>query len=180
RVAAASLPRLLAEPLPPRVHASAMRALRSAARSDRNRAVRRTASASLVKLERAPSPRRRTPARSRGGALVVHVNRPTGRLSRRSAAQLQVEVERAVKKHVPRRVRTVREPSHAESGYTVASKVKKVDVRRRGSRADVSCTVEVRVAPIQAGRERWSSGESAVATGTGRVVTGTARSAIAD
>lgn len=58
--------------------------------------------------------------------------------------------------------------------YIVASTIHEVEVKRKGSRASITCRVEIRIAPWYGvdGGEHWELTNAAVATGTARVTTG--------
>lgn len=169
QVAAGALPPMLSATTPRAVRREATRALRRAARRDRDRKVRRAAEVALGSLQRPP------PAKRRSGPLVVSIGRPRGRLPRGSAARVHAAIEDFVRRHAPRHVRTVRSDRLRGDGYSVSSQVAKLSVRRRGSRAEVQCSVSVRIAPYGDGEERWSSGDTATATGSARVQSSTQR-----
>lgn len=70
---------------------------------------------------------------------------------------------------------------HGTRAFIVTSAVAKVTIGKRGGRAEVACTVEIRVAPWGGtdGDERWIADQTGNATGSGKATTGTSSTAIA-
>lgn len=194
RLAALSLGKMVHGSTPPGLRAEVERVLSHAAEGDRDRKVRRNARQSLQRLSevpvRAPGPedvqtRRRTrePGPVGAGGVFLHVGPPRD-ASRRSprglAPALHDAVRGALRKHAPdyRIDWPSRQPPTADQlqrsrvrAYRVQVSVMDYQIHRRGSRAEIECTVSVQVNPWQ-GRdaaERWSEREAAAATGRGRV-----------
>lgn len=65
--------------------------------------------------------------------------------------------------------------------FAVSSAVAKVTISKRAGRAEVACTVEIRVAPWGGtdGDERWVADQTGNASGSGKATTGTTDAAIA-
>ncbi|CAN5869646.1 hypothetical protein BH11MYX2_BH11MYX2_19390 [soil metagenome] len=60
-------------------------------------------------------------------------------------------------------------------GFIIASTVKKVEVTKTGSSANVSCSVTIRVSPWEGkdGGEKWEANKAASASGSAKTTTGT-------
>jgi hypothetical protein len=60
-------------------------------------------------------------------------------------------------------------------GFIIASTVKKVEVTKSGSSANVSCSVTIRVSPWEGkdGGEKWEANKAASASGSAKTTTGT-------
>jgi len=173
RVAAATLGKLLPK-VDSRVRARALAALASASKRDRDSKVRKAAVAARSSFSPRSGPRRR-------GKMVVTVNAPSGRLPSGSSAKLHAAVERIVAKHAPGYVveRKSRRKKAAPNSFALASRVRKIKIVRRGSRAEVRCSVQVLVAPTDGrGRETLSAGKTATASGNGQIITSSSKRSI--
>jgi hypothetical protein len=178
RVAVAGLGELLRRPLPASAARVGLAALAAAATRDRDAKVRSSAARARRLIER----RRRPRSRSRGTVfLAVGTPNDPRRMAPRGVPR---EIESALTQTIRRRAPDYEVgPARLAGGdrsYFVAATVRDVAVRRRGSQTEVRCQVAVRVAPYRDGRERLVAGQSASAEGTGRVLGGSSRRAVAD
>ena len=183
RVAAAALGRVIDRNTPASVRVVATRALKAAS-YDKSRRVRRNASKSLRRIKRLPPARGAERARYARGSVFIHVGMPSDRtrgLPGRAKADLQRAVERALRSRAPKyRIATNQRSLPTKSqlaasralGFYVGAQVARLDVRRMGNKAEIRCSVSVRVSPWEGrgGAERMVADRSASASGSARVV----------
>jgi hypothetical protein len=186
-VAAVALGRLVDTTMPADVRDAAIDALAYAARRDGSETVRRSASASHASLRSLRTPAYGLPP------IFVAVGRPTdrsARLSRLGLAAVDGALRRALRATGSELAQTAPGedgPSSAELrqsgtlGFFVNASVAQVQVARGSGRAEVRCQVDMRVSGWNGhdGGERFQEGQSASATGRGRVVSGLAARQIA-
>ena len=171
RVAVNGLQEILGQPLPASTITVGLRALEDAASSDRDRKVRRAAARAYAKLNR----------RRRSGGAYVAVGRPSDP-RRRGPRGISNEMFTAVKETLRRNAPGLdvfpTRSSPRRRGWFVAAAIADLRVSRRGSSAEVTCKVSLRVSPYLNRQERFIAGETASAKGTGRVTGGASPRAI--
>lgn len=176
RVAALSLGKMIDGSVKRRVRKRGIKALKYAVINDRDSRVRRNARRSLKQL----SVLRRVGNQPRRFVTVARAKDHTRRVPRRVKGSMRSLLRYTIRhkvprfsltwptKHLPTRSELRRAGTHA---FAVRPIVNRLHVRRRGSRADVHCTVKVRVGPWfgRGSRERWVAGKTAKASGSGMV-----------
>ncbi len=189
RVVALALPKAIDESTPPRVRDTAMETLERAAARDRDPKVRDLAARALLKLEalRTPAP---APAGDRP-AVFVHIGAAAD-LSSKAPKDTMSKLAKVVRGVVARRANDMStewpgalptEKQLTASGaraFIVAATISAIDVTRSGGKAEIACTVSVRVAPWSGtdGAEKWVAHKAASASGSGKAITGSAAAAI--
>lgn len=160
----------------------ALDALERAAKSDRDDKVKATAAAALRSL--AGLRRGKTPGPS-GSRPEVFVAIEATDQSRKAPADTPARLSKVVKAGVaktgyatswPGGLPTQAELSSSRArGFIVASTVKKVEVEKTARRANIACTVSIRIAPWSGrdGGEKWEANRAASAQGSARAQTGT-------
>ncbi len=188
RVVALALPKAIDETTPPRVRDVAIGALEKAAADDRDAKVRDLAARALVKLaplRPAPEPVGDRPA------VFVHVGNAAD-LSSKAPKDTMPKLTKVVRGVVARRATDMSTvwpgalPTQKQltasgaSAFIVAATISAVDITRNGQKAEIACTVSVRVAPWSGtdGAEKWVAHKAASASGSGKAMTGTATAAI--
>ena len=184
RVAALSLGRVVDHSTGAAARRTATRALRRASRRDRDRRVRRSARTALAAVKKNSTRPSRATARSSGPAqgIFVHVGSATDlsrRLPKEGVRALHYAVRGTLRRQAPHYKQASSPPSSSQlasqrlAGYYIGAKVAKVQIASRGNRAEVRCTVSIRVSPWDGrdGHERLVANQSASATGSGVVQT---------
>jgi hypothetical protein len=183
RVAALSLGQLGAD-LAKKSRERAQLALEKAARADKDARVRDTATEALAKLSGA------APATADGPSVFVNVGGATD-LTRKAPADAARRLEGAVRSTVKRTGYAVEWPGGLPTmnelaqkntqGFFVAATVAVLDIDKTAARAEVACTVSIRVAPWQGkdGKEKWEASRAASAKGSGKAITGGSDAAVA-
>ncbi|MCA9674062.1 MAG: HEAT repeat domain-containing protein [Kofleriaceae bacterium] len=185
RVAALGLKKLVTTSTAKSARDKAIAALEKAAADDKDRKVRKTAGESLATL--------RDTLSSRGPAVFVNVDAPKDQ-SKKASSKALTELGKVVKAQVRRASKDYETewsgalPTGDEldrlgtQAFIVASSVSQVTITKKGRRADVKCTVTMRVAPWggKDGSERWSANQTGTATGSAMAQTGATDAQIAD
>jgi hypothetical protein len=173
-IAALALEKMIGGRTAPDAIAIGVRALENATR-DRDAKVRTVALRAFKKL--APLARRHVPP------VFVNID-ATHDQSRRLPPGGGERLVRIVKQSVERTGYATTWPgglptaaelaSHRTRAFIVASTVQKVEITMQGSRAQIACTVAVRIAPWggRDGGERWEANRAASATGSAKAQTG--------
>jgi len=188
RVAALALPKALDETTPPRIRDVAIAALEKAAANDKDAKVRDLSARALTKVAAL-----RPKAEPSGGnpAVFVHVGNAAD-LSSKAPKDTMPKLTKVVRGVVSRRASDMStewpgtlptEKQLAASGsraFIVAATISAVDITRNGGKAEIACTVSVRVAPWNGtdGAEKWVAHKAASASGSGKAMTGSAAFAI--
>ena len=163
-------------------------ALGEAATSDPDVKVRTTAAhaqqdlAGLRRRKKDPHPDQPAPAPARPG-VFVNID-STSDQSRVAPSDAGERLGRVVKRSVERTgyatswpgglpTQTELTSSHARA-FIVASTVKKIDISRVSRQTQISCSVEIRVAPWSGvdGGEKWEANKAASASGSAKAMTG--------
>jgi hypothetical protein len=187
RVAALSLMKMVDESVPERDRDAAIRALEHAASRDRDKKVRENAGRTLRQLR---SLRGTATADTK---VFLNVGRPadlTRAAPRGTTSGMHRAVRRALRRHAPDYAQTWADgklPTKDDlrkrgmHAYYVGASVSRLDVRKKGHRAEIKCTVSMRVNPWTGsdGHERMVEGKAASATGNGKVVAPNTKSGIA-
>lgn len=183
RVAALALEKMIDARTPEDAKELGLDALNQASTLDKDPKVRATAEVSLKAL--APF-RKQKKTKTTGTKPPVFVNvDPTIDQSKRLSKDAGERINRIVKTNVERTgyattwpggtLPTQAELSSSRSrAFIVASTVKKVDITKSGTQAQIACTVTVRVAPWQGrdGGEKWEANKAASASGSAKATTG--------
>lgn len=180
RVSALALEKIVDARTDESARKQAFSALEEAAALDRDRKVRETAKKALRSLAGLRN------AKPVAGAPAIFVNiDPTLDQSRKVPTATSASLTRIVKKNVERTGYATTWPgglptsaeleSSRSRAFIVASTVKKVDITRVGSQAQIACTVAVRIAPWNGsdGGESWEANRAASASGSAKATTGT-------
>ena len=160
---------------------AALAALEGAAR-DKDKKVRAAAADTLESLEAILS--------AKSPKVFVKIERPKDRSRKAKAAT--PELEKAVRSEVSRASKdyttdwagglpTGRELEQLGTrAFVVDAAVAKVSIAQKNGRAEVTCSIEIRVAPWSGsdGQERWVANQTGKATGSGKATTGTNQRAI--
>lgn len=188
RVAALALPKALDETTPPRVRDVAIEALEKAAVNDKDAKVRDLAARALTKV--AALRPKQEPA---GGApsVFVHVGAAAD-LSSKAPKDTMPKLTKVVRGVVQRKATDMSTEwpgtlptskqlnASGARAFIVAATISAVDITRNGTKAEIACTVSVRVAPWGGtdGAEKWVAHKAASASGSGKAMTGSANIAI--
>lgn len=189
RVAALALPKAVDASTPPRIRDAALGALEHAAARDADPKVRELSARALTKLA-ALRPQPEPPPGARP-SVFVHIGAATD-LSSQAPKDTAPRLAKVVRDVVARRAGDLStewpgalptEKQLAASGaraFIVAATISAVTVSRSGSKAEIACTVSVRVAPWNGtdGAERWTAHKAASASGSGKALTGAAPAAV--
>lgn len=186
RVAALALEKMIDSRTPDDARELGLTALEEAATGDRDAKVRDTAASSLKALSGLRRKRGGSTSTSGGGKPSVFVNvDPMTDQSKKLPKEAGDRVMKIVKSKVdatgyattwPGGLPTSAELASARSrGFIVASTVKKLDITKSGTQAQIACTVAIRVAPWQGkdGGEKWEANRAASASGSAKATTGT-------
>ncbi|HUQ06472.1 MAG TPA: hypothetical protein VM261_28410 [Kofleriaceae bacterium] len=188
RVAALALPKALDESTPPRIRDVAIAALEKAAANDKDAKVRDLAARALTKVAALRPKTEPTPGMP---AVFVHVGNAAD-LSTKAPKDTMPKLTKVVRGVVQRKASdmsvdwpgslpTSKQLASAGSrAFIVAATISAVDITRNGTKAEIACTVSVRVAPWGGtdGAEKWVAHKAASASGSGKAMTGSANSAI--
>lgn len=175
RVAALSLTKMIDESVPLPLRKGALKALEKAKR-DRDKRVARSARRALRQLASL-----RGPSKPKVFIRVpepVDTTRQAGNGAKKS---MHMAVKRTIRKHAPKysqrwpsgKLPTKRDLRKAGArAYWVGATVSRLRVRRNGGRAEIICTVSVRINPWSGrdGSERFVASRSASARGSGKVI----------
>jgi hypothetical protein len=188
RVAALALPKALDETTPPRVRDVAIEALEKASVNDKDAKVRDLAARALTKV--AALRPKQEPV---GGApaVFVHIGAAAD-LSSKAPKDTMPKLTKVVRGVVARKATdmstewpgslpTARQlTASGARAFIVAATISAVDITRNGTKAEIACTVSVRVAPWGGtdGAEKWVAHKAASASGSGKAMTGSASVAI--
>jgi hypothetical protein len=177
RVAATTLGQRLSKArMTARVRDRAEKVLATAARGDSDPKVRKSALVALSKVRRVAAPRK-----THGVWLGIGKATVARRIPKQTGPRLQKSLERALRTHAPGHIKTADHralPTRAQlsrsgrAGYLVTSQVAELKVKSgRGHRAEVHCTVKMRLAPWSGrdGKERWTAAQTASVSGSARV-----------
>jgi hypothetical protein len=163
----------------------AQAALAKAARADKDARVRDTAAEALRKLTGSGGD-----APVGAPAVFVNVGGATD-LTRKAPADAARRLETTVRSTVKRTGYAVEWPGGLPTmnelaakntqAFFVAATVAVLDVAKTPARAEVACTVSIRVAPWQGkdGKEKWEASRAASAKGSGKAITGGSDAAVA-
>jgi hypothetical protein len=188
RVAALALPKALDESTPPRIRDVAITALEKAAANDKDAKVRDLAARALTKVAALRPKQDLSPGMP---AVFVHVGN-TADLSTKAPKDTMPKLTKVVRGVVQRKASdmsvdwpgslpTSKQLASAGSrAFIVAATISSVDIKRNGTKAEIACTVSVRVAPWSGtdGAEKWVAHKAASASGSGKAMTGSASGAI--
>lgn len=189
RVAALALPKALDQSTPPRIRDVAIEALEKAAANDKDAKVRDLSSRALTKVA-SLRPKQPVPTDGRP-AVYVHVGAAAD-LSSKAPKDTMPKLTKVVRGVVQRKASdmstewpgslpTSKQLAAAGSrAFIVAATISAVDITRNGTKAEIACTVSVRVAPWNGtdGAEKWVAHKAASASGSGKAMTGSASGAI--
>lgn len=180
RVSALALQSMIDARTPDDARELGIAALERASSIDKDAKVKSTAAASLKAL--APYRRKKT---TTGARPPVFVNVDTTMdQSKKLPKETSANVTKIVKSNVERTgyatswpggLPTQAELSSSRSrAFIVASTIKKVDVLKSGTQAQIACTVAIRVAPWggKDGGEKWEANKAASASGSAKATTG--------
>jgi HEAT repeat protein len=184
RVAALSMSRMVDESLPVSLRKRAIAALKRARSKDRDKKVRENAAASLKKLDGLGS--------NPNAKVFLHIGKPadlTRSAPRDAPRRMHLAVRRTLRSHAPKYAQdwpTGKLPTKRElerkgaKAFFVGASVSSLRVRKTRGRAEVRCSVSVRVSPWEGrdGKERWRADQTASATGNGKVVGAASRRGI--
>ncbi len=186
RVAALSLSKMVDESVPGPVRKRAIAALERAAKKDHDSKVREAAARALEQLHGLRSVAKKA-------KVFVAVGKPAD-LTRKAPAgttrKMHVAVRRALRENAPdysQEWPSGGMPTKAElakngaEAFFVGATVSMLQVNTKGGRAEISCSVSVRVSPWSGkdGNEKWEADRAASATGNGKVIGANTRSGIA-
>ncbi|MBZ0238038.1 MAG: HEAT repeat domain-containing protein [Deltaproteobacteria bacterium] len=188
RVAALALPKALDATTPPRVRDVAIEALEKAAVKDKDAKVRELAARALTKVAALRPRQELAPG---APAVFVHVGQAAD-LSSKAPRDTMPKLTKVVRGVVQRKASdmsttwpgslpTEKQLNAAGSrAFIVAATISAVDIKRSGTKAEIACTVSVRVAPWNGtdGSEKWVAQKAASASGSGKAMTGSASVAI--
>jgi hypothetical protein len=185
RVCALALAKIVDEETPAKARSIALDAL-THAKDDKAAKVRTAAQKALVALAALAT----APA---GGGPAVFVNVGgatdlTKKAPRDAEGKLAGIVKNVVKRgsyavEWPGGLPTEKDLTRAGShGFYVAATIALLTVTKRGTRAEIACTVSIRIAPWSGtdGAEKWEASKAASASGSGKVITGSTDNAVAD
>jgi hypothetical protein len=189
RVVALALPKAIDATTPPRVRDVAIEAIERAAEHDTDAKVRDLSARALTKL--AALRRKPDPPAGDMPAVFVHIG-ASADLSSKAPRDTMPKLTKVVRGVVSRRAGDMStswpgslptQKQLAASGaraFIVAATISAVAVTRNGGRAEIACTVSVRVAPWSGtdGAEKWVAHKAASASGSGKAMTGSAAGAI--
>ncbi len=188
RGSALALAKALDDTTPRAARELAFTALDRAATGDRDRNVRDLATRALQKLDglRPVRPNARLPA------LFVHVGvarDPSRQASADTLSRLTTTVRKAVGRGAPKVATTwpgqlpnARQLTRAGTrAFVVTATVSALKITRAGGKAEIACSVQVRIAPWSGtdGVEKWVAHKAAAATGSGKAITGGSASLVA-
>lgn len=184
RVAALSLSKMVDESVPVPVRKRAIAALKRAKSKDKDGKVRENAARSLVALRGLDT--------NPNATVFLHIGKPadlTRAAPRDTAARMHLAVKQSLRDHAPtfaQEWETGKLPTKRQlerrgtKAFFVGASVAQLDVKKNRGRAEVRCSVSVRVSPWEGrdGRERWSADQTASATGNGKVIGASSKSGI--
>jgi hypothetical protein len=184
RVSALALKKVVTANTRKSTRALAIGALEHAAASDKDKKVRKAAARALAALE--------TLLRANAPAVFVRVTQSTDKTKKapdRAVSELdkvvRAEVVRASKDYAvdwPDGLPTGDELSQLGTrAFIVTATVAKLKIDKTGGRAEIACTIEIRVAPWAGtdGEERWVANQTGKATGNGKATTASHDKAVA-
>ncbi len=177
RVAALSLAKMVDESVPAKERAAALGALERASKRDSDRKVRESAARTFEQLRGLRSVAKKS-------RVFLNIAKPadlTSKAPKGTARRMHVAVRRTLRKHAPSysqewpsgKLPTRRElKNNGANGYYVGATVALLQVKKKGGRAEVNCSVSVRVNPWSGrdGNEKWAANKAASATGNGKVI----------
>ncbi len=184
KVAALALKQMVTSATGTAARKKAIAALERAASNDKDKKVRVAAAKSLTAIKALLT--------SKMPRVFVNIDVSKDRTKKapsRAVSELdkavRAEVKRASKDYAVEWPGTL--PTSAEldklgtRAFIVAASVAKLTISKNGKKAEVSCTVEVQVAPWGGtdGKERWVAHQTGKATGSGKASTGSSESQIA-
>lgn len=188
RVAALALPKAIDATTPPRVRDVAIESLEKAAANDKDAKVRELSARALTKVAGLRTKPELAPGKP---AVFVHVGQAAD-LSSKAPKDTMPKLTKVVRGVVSRKagdmstewpgsLPTEKQLTAAGSrAFIVAATISAVDIKRSGTKAEIACTVSVRVAPWNGtdGSEKWVAQKAASASGSGKAMTGSASGAI--
>lgn len=182
RVAALALPKAMDASTPIDDRHVAFAALENVASGDPDPKVRDLARRALTKLDslRPPPPQSDLPP------VMIHIG-DTNDLSSKAPRDTMPKLTKAVRGVVSRRASdlpiltpgklpTERQLiANGSKAFIVAATISAVQITRTANKAEIACTVSVRVAPWNGsdGSEKWVAHKAASASGSGKAMTGT-------
>lgn len=184
RVAALALKTVVTTKTAPPVRAAALEALAKAGAGDADKKVRAAAQATTKALEALLA--------FKAPRVFVNVYAPTDR-TKQAPGPVVAELARAVKGEVTRGSKEFAiewpQPAlptgaelarHGTRAFVVAAAVDKLAFSKAAGRAEIHCTIEIRVAPWGGsdGHERWVANQMGTATASGKISTGASNPAI--
>ncbi len=184
RVAALSLTKMVDASVRHELRQRVIKALERAAKSDRDAKVRRNAKRALSLLSSL-----RTAGAPRVYLRVAMPRDPSRKAPRGTPVRLHSTVKRTLRSYAPAYSQawpTGKLPTASDlrknntRAYFVGSTVVSMKVQRRRGRAEVRCTVAMRVNPWggRGSRERWTANNMASARGSGKVTGSNTRAGI--
>lgn len=186
RAAALALAKVVTRKTGKPARTKAMDALKaaSAKKTEKDKKVRATA----AKIHKALT---KALAAPKGPPVFVNVD-PSADTTKRAPARAVTELDKSVKAMVTKASYSVEWPEdalptgkelrkHGTTAFVLGASVTKLDFAKKGARVTVSCAVEVKVSPWSGsdGGERWVSGETAKASGSGSAESGSSSSSMA-
>jgi len=184
RVAALSLSRMIDETLALPVRQRAMRALKRAATGDADDKVRDNATRALQELRGLEAA-----ADAKVYLRVVTPADPTRKAPRGTTARMLQSLQATLRRVAPEWTQqwsSGKLPTRAQldkngtKAFLIGASVALLEVSRTGGRAEIRCSVSVRVAPWSGsdGNEVWQEEKAASASGNGKVIGAATPSAI--
>lgn len=176
RAAALALKKSVTAATSRKMRTEALDALRAAGK-DRDRKVRAAAKATLAHLDRVFAVKAPKVYIRIAGAKDKTRKAPAAALGELDDV-VEAQIRRASKAYAldwPGELPTGRElEQYGTRAFVVAASVAKLTVSKRGGRAEIACTVEIRVAPWGGvdGDEKWIADQTGKANGSGKAITG--------
>jgi hypothetical protein len=189
RIAALALQKMIDASTAEDARELAISSLEKAAKSDKNRDVRTTASKTLKSISTLRVATASPKASAGKPTVFVNIDAATDQ-SRKAPKDAPDRLAKIVRKGIERTGYSTTWPgglptskelsSNKSQGYIVASTVKKIEVTKGGKQTTIACTVAIRIAPWNGkdGGEKWEANRAASASGSAKAMTGNSTSAI--
>lgn len=185
KVAALALKQMVTGATGSGARSKAVAALERASAKDKDKKVRAAAARALTTIQELLA--------SKAPRVFVNIDQPKDK-TKKAPSRAVSELDKAVRAEVKRASKDYSVdwpgslPTAAEldrlgtRAFIVAASVAKLTIAKNGKKAEVSCTVEVRVAPWEGtdGEERWVANQTGKATGSGKASTGSSDAQIAN
>lgn len=180
RVSALALEKMIDARTPDDARELGLVALEGAAANDKDAKVKATATATLKSLA---GLKRKKGASAKKPPVFVNIDAPIDQ-SKKVPKDASERVHRIVKTSVERTGYATSWPGglptsaelsmNRSRAFIVASTVKKVDITKNGTQAQIACTVAIRVSPWggRDGGEKWEANKAASASGSAKATTG--------